>query len=392
MGKPLIWYTVSALKNTGVKEVVVVQGPKREVEEELKKYPSSVTNIRYAVQPEPKGIGDALLCAKTDLHGQFFTLWAHQVDCEDNVKKMIAESKKTGVKTVMLGQKTKTTWLYGIARMEGGYIREIVEKPEVGQEPSNIRIMGTYLLDEKIFSYFEKTKDRGGDFEETLSFYMRENDSRIVELDEEYKSASLKYPWHFFNVNKYLFDKLLTKQSIDKSARIARNATIEGNVAIGKNARILEGAVVKGPCYIGPDSVIGNNSIVRDYCNLEKKAVVGALCEAARVIFQPDVHVHSGYFGDSIFSSGCRAGAGTITANVRLDRKEIAVKTKKESGGVKKIVELNTGLKSLGALIGENTKIGVGAVLMPGIMIGKNCVIGPKAVVKENVENGEKSF
>ena len=131
-------------------------------------------------------------------------------------------------------------------------------------------------------------------------------------IDKDYKAASLKYPWHFFNLNKYLFDKFLTKKIIAKTAWIAKTAVIEGNVIIGDNVKVLEGAVVKGPSYVGPDSVIGNNSIVRDYCNLENKAVVGALCEAARVIFQPDVHVHSGYYGDSIFATGCRSGAGRL--------------------------------------------------------------------------------
>jgi len=51
--------------------------------------------------------------------------------------------------------------------------------------------------------------------------------------------------------------------------------------------------------------------------------------------FQPGVHVHSGYFGDSILDSGCRAGAGTVTANARLDREEIKAQVKREKNGEK---------------------------------------------------------
>ena len=109
---------------------------------------------------------------------------------------------------------------------------------------------------------------------------------------------------------------LLTKKTIAKSAQIAKNAVIEGNVVIGENVKIYEGAVIKGPCYIGDNSIVGNNTVVRDYCDFEADAMVGALCEVARTIFQPDVHIHSGYFGDSILSSGVRVGAGMITANL----------------------------------------------------------------------------
>jgi bifunctional UDP-N-acetylglucosamine pyrophosphorylase/glucosamine-1-phosphate N-acetyltransferase len=225
-------------------------------------------------------------------------------------------------------------------------------------------------------------------FEVAVSAYAKENDSRIVVLDEGYKSISLKYPWHLFKDQKYLYDNLLTKKIIAKSAQVAKSAVIEGNVVIGENVKIYEGAVVKGPCYIGDNSIIGNNSIVRDYCDLENGAMVGALCEVGRTIFQPDVHVHSGYFGDSILASGVRVGAGAITANVRVDRGEISARVKKEKNGEKVLSKIDTGLKSLGTIVGENTKIGVRATIMPARFIGKNSQLGPAAVVMRNVDDG----
>ena len=221
-----------------------------------------------------------------------------------------------------------------------------------------------------------------------LSAYTRENDSRIVVLDKDYKGISLKYPWHLFKVQKYLFDNLLTKKQIAKSAQIAKNVTIEGNVVIGENAKIFEGAAVKGPCYIGDNAVVGNNSIVRDYCDIESDSIVGALSEVTRTVLQSDVHIHSGYFGDSILSSGVRVGAGAITANVRIDRGEISARVKKEKDGVKVLAKVDTGLKSLGTIVGENSKLGVRVTTMPARFIGKNCAIGPSAVVMRNVEDG----
>ena len=388
MGKPLIWYTINSLKNSGIEEVIVIQGPERDVENELKSLPFCIANIKYIVQPKPLGIGDALLCAKNELRGQFFVIWAHQVDCQKNVGALTEKSQKTGAKLVVLGQPTKTPWLYGIARVAGDRISEIVEKPEEGKEPSNIRIVGIYLLEEKLMPYLEKTKDADYVFESALSLYMKDNDARVVVLPEDHKGVSAKYPWHLFNLRDYLFDKFLAKPSIAKSAQIAKNAVIEGSVVIGENARLLEGAVIKGPCYIGDNAVIGNNSIVRDYCNLENNTVVGALCEVTRSIFQPDVHVHSGYFGDSIIDRGTRFGAGAITANVRVDRGEIGALVKKESQGQKKIEKIAVGMKSLGAIVGENTKVGVRCTIMPARFIGKNCTIGPATTVMRNVDDG----
>jgi len=77
-------------------------------------------------------------------------------------------------------------------------------------------------------------------------------------------------------------------------------------------------------------------------------------------------------------------GAGAITANVRIDRGEIKSVVKGE--------KIGTGLKSLGAIVGENTKTGIHCSLMPGVLIGSNCQIGPNSIVFENLENNTIFF
>ncbi len=390
MGKPLIWYTINGLRKAGVKEVIVVQGPKRDVEEELKTLPFCIENIQYVVQPEANGMSGAVMAAKPLIKGQFFVAFAHAVDCQEVVQKMLQKSRETGAKTVLVGQETKDPWLYGVARLEGDRLFEVVEKPEQGKEPSNIKINGIYLFDEKYVVCLQKvlgTTHFNKEFELGVSEYAKENDARIVILDKDYRGISLKYPWHLFKVQKYLFDNLLTKKSIAKSALVAKNAVIDGNVVIDENAKIYEGAVIKGPCYIGDNSIIGNNSVVREYCDIEAGGMVGALSEVTRSIFQPDVHIHSGYIGDSIFDRGVRVGAGAITANIRVDRGEISALVKREKDGVKVPAKISTGLKSLGVIIGKNSKIGARPTFMPARFIGKNCLVGPNQLVMHNLDD-----
>jgi len=336
LGKPLIWYTINGLRKAGVQDIIIVQSPRRDVEEELKGLPSCVENIRYAIQPEANGMSGAMMAAKELIKGQFFVVFAHSVDCHEVCVTMLQKSRDTGAKMVLAGQETKDPWLYGVARLEGDKLFEVIEKPEQGQEPSNIKVNGIYLLDNRYIDYLLKTIGTvhfNKEFEVALSAYAKENDSRIVVLDKDYKGISLKYPWHLFKVQKYLFDNILTKKEIAKSASIAKNAIVEGNVMVGENVKIFEGTVIKGPCYLGDNTVIGNNSIVRDYCDLEAGALVGALCEVTRTVFQPDVHIHSGFVGDSILDSGVRLGAGAITTNVRIDRGELSVLVKKRATG-----------------------------------------------------------
>lgn len=122
--------------------------------------------------------------------------------------------------------------------------------------------------------------------------------------------------------------------------------------------------------------------MIRDYTNLENDVVIGAFAEVTRSVFQNRTHTHSGYFGDSIFGKNCRIGAGTITANVKINREEIKTTVKGE--------KILTGLQSLGCIIGDNTKIGIHTSFMPGVLIGSNCIIGPKSLVKDNLEDNSE--
>lgn len=379
MGKPLIWYTIDGLEKTGIKEIIIVQGKNKDIEEELKNYNFSGLKISYVIQKEPKGMGNALWQARNLLKGQFFLLNAERIDVEEITYNLQLTTYNSKFKTLLFGQKTKNPQLFGMARLKGVRVLEIVEKPKKGKEPSDVKVVGAYLLEPSFFEVYKKVKKYQNDFEEALSEYMKKNYVRMVILKKpEESTLSLKYPWHLFAFERYLFNKSL-KSRIGKSAKIAKNVIIEGNVYVGENTKIFEGAVIKGPCYIGENCAIGNNSLIRDFADLENNVLIGAFAEAARCVFQEDVHTHAGYFGDSIFNRGCRIGAGTITANVKIDRGEIRTVVKGE--------KIGTGLDSLGVIMGENTKSGVHCSFMPGVLIGSDCQIGPNSVVFENIKD-----
>ncbi|PIP22826.1 MAG: hypothetical protein COZ91_02370 [Candidatus Nealsonbacteria bacterium CG_4_8_14_3_um_filter_39_7] len=390
MGKPLVWYTIKGLEKSGFKDIVIVQDLRRDMEEELKEYSFKV-EIKYSTIKGGKGMGDTLWQARSLLGENFLVVNAERVDADEimsNVKVQISNQiQNLKSKTVLFGQKTKTPELFGIFRFENGKAIEIVEKPKKGQEPSDIKAVGVYLLEKSFFDVYENVEKGMYDFESALSVFMKKNsvDVEILKKDEE-DTPSLKYPWHLFAFERYIFGEFL-KKKISKTAKIAKNVVIKGDVFIAENVKIFEGAVINGPCYIGDNCIIGNNSLIREYVNLENDCMVGANVEIARSVFQENVHIHSGYFGDSIFAKGCRVGAGTVTANIRLDRKEIIAKLNIKG----QISNIKTELNSLGIIVGENTKIGINASLMPGKSIGSDCLIGPASIVSENVGNG-KSF
>jgi len=384
MGRPLICYTIEGLRKTGIKEIIIVQSLKKDIEEELKNYKFPNLKIRYVIQPKAKGMGNALWQAQDLIKDNFFLIHAHHFDVDVFAKPMIEKQKKAKAKLILLGKKVDKPWKYGIVGLDNKIkdrVIKLIEQPKRGKEPSNIGIKGIYLLPRDFFQYYEKIKKHMYDFEDTLKLFMKDNDVRIIITEKEV--PTLKFPWELLEANRLLFDKYL-KPKIEKSAKISKNVTIKGKVYIGKNTKIFENVVIKGSCYIGDNSIIGNNDVVREYTNLEDNILIGANAEIKNCIFQENIHTHSGFFGDSIFGRGCRIGAGTITANRRIDRQNIKSVVKGE--------KIDTGLDFLGAIMGENTKTGIHCSLMPGILIGSNCNIGPNSVVFENIEDNTNFY
>lgn len=378
LGKSLIQWTVEGLKQSNIEDILVIQAPNRAIEGELGDGSQLGVKLRYVIQSEPKGMGDALLRTENLIkEDQFFALHAHHFDAAALLAPMRAKADSSGAELILAGQETNAPWEYGVLELKADRALRLIEKPQKGSEPSRMRIIGLYLLPRMFFDTLRKTKAHMYAYEEALQLFMQEHNVRVVMADRE--TPSLKYPWDLFGVSKMLMDAFLTESEISPTAKISKSAIIEGNVHIGDNTKIHENAVIKGPCYIGANCVIGTHALIRDYTNLENEVLIGAHAEVARCIFQEGCTTHSGFFGDSIFGKNCKVGAGTITANVRVDRGEIKPMVKGQ--------KVETHLKHLGAIVGDDTRIGISAMLMPGVLIGANCDIGPGTLVKENVES-----
>ena len=373
-GKTLIEWTIKGLTKSGIKDIIIVQGPKKDIEIEIKnKYPE----VKFIVQKESKGMGNAIMQAENLIKKDFLVLNPNHLNTHHFIDALIQKKQETKANMILLGKATKNPELYGIFELDEDKAKRIVEKPKKKEAPSNLRVLGIYLLSKEFFNYYRHVREHMYAFEDALSLYMKENDVPVARVEEE--TLSLKYPWNLLEIEKQILKQ--KDNYIDKSSSIGKNVIIE-NCYIGKNVKIFENSVLKN-CYIGDNTIVGNFSLVRDSV-IENNCLIGAHSEIAKSIFQEDVHVHSGYIGDSVISAHTRIGAGIITGNVRIDRGEIKTVVKGE--------KINTGLNSFGLVIGENTKLGINVSTMPGILIGNNCVIGPNTLVKENISDNTKYY
>jgi len=149
---------------------------------------------------------------------------------------------------------------------------------------------------------------------------------------------------------------------VARDAVISDKATVIGPAIIGRKTEVRPGAYIRGAVIIGDGAVIGNSTEIKN-----------------AIVFDGVQLPHYNYVGDSILGYRAHLGAGAVISNVRLDRKNITVKN-----GEKKI---ETGLKKMGALIGDLCEIGCNSVICPGSILGKGTMIYPLSTV-----NGVTNF
>jgi len=134
-------------------------------------------------------------------------------------------------------------------------------------------------------------------------------------------------------------------------------------ISIGKGTILEPGVYIQGPCILGKECVIRHGAYLRGGVLAGDRCAVGHSAEIKHSILLDQVNAtHFTYVGDSILGNGVNLGAGVKCANLRLDRKEISIKM--GAGKVK------TGLKKMGAILGDHCQIGCNCVLNPGTIIG----------------------
>ena len=179
----------------------------------------------------------------------------------------------------------------------------------------------------------------------------------------------VKYPWEVLpKISDFIVElgKTLDK---DKFEEIAEN------VWVAKTATVAPTAFIKGPVIIDENAEIRHCAFIRGNAIVGKNAVVGNSTELKNMILFNNVQVpHYNYVGDSILGYKSHMGAGSITSNVKSDKKLVIVKDGE------KLYE--TGLKKFGAMIGDNVEVGCGSILNPGSVIGRNTNIYPLSSVR----------
>ena len=149
---------------------------------------------------------------------------------------------------------------------------------------------------------------------------------------------------------------------------------VSPEVWVHRTAKVAPTAYLGAPCIIGANTEVRHCAFVRGSALVGENCVVGNSTELKNVILFDNVQVpHYNYVGDSILGYKAHMGAGSITSNVKSDKSLVVIHSQPP---------VETGIKKVGAMLGDNVEVGCNSVLNPGTVIGRNSNVYPTSCVR----------
>ena len=149
---------------------------------------------------------------------------------------------------------------------------------------------------------------------------------------------------------------------------------VSPEVWVHNSAKVAPSAYLGAPCIIGAGTEVRHGAFVRGSALVGANCVVGNSVELKNVILFDNVQTpHYNYVGDSILGYKAHMGAGSITSNVKSDKSPVVIHGNSR---------IETGMKKVGAMLGDFAEIGCNSVLNPGTVIGRHSNVYPLSSVR----------
>ena len=175
------------------------------------------------------------------------------------------------------------------------------------------------------------------------------------------------YPWEALKGIKEMVEAL--GKTLDEDY-----IQVSDRVWVHKTAAVAPTAFLGAPCIIGPGTEVRHCAFIRGAALVGANCVVGNSVELKNVILFDGVQVPNyNYVGDSILGHKAHMGAGSVTSNVKSDKTPVVIHGTRE---------IPTGLKKVGAMLGDGVEVGCNSVLNPGTVVGRNASIYPLSCVR----------
>lgn len=400
--RPLISYSVEAMKASGVERILVAAG---EMSERIVNYYRSDDAVEVVRLPQSSGTAHSLaqLLDRIDDEGVMVTYGDTIIDPAD-LRRLASHFQERGTAALLspLGAESSRDWVCCTVR-DGG-LDAIVGHPR-GDVTHRF---AAFALGRETFDY---VRANSGIFtnievgmmppveaylEMSLADFLADGGS-VAACETAGLFLDVDKPWQILTANETVGSALcdaLTANVIGENASIDKSADIEGFVSLGRGSRIGRNVVIRGNVIVGDrttiengaiidgNSVIGDDSLVANYCMIDGGAVIGNRCvvnhcaELSGVIMDTVYLYHyMEFYG--ILGSNTDLGAATVCGTLRFDDGSTVhrVKGRRETPRD----------HANATYLGDYVRTGVNAIIMPGCKVGPYSLIGPGVVLAEDL-------
>lgn len=378
LNKPLIEWTLQALAENGIDEVVVVTSAgsfgsliSKFIENELVAKNTFPIKIDLIIQEQQLGTAHVIQMAKDRFseNEDFLFLYGDDLYGPKNISTVVAAQG-----LAVIGKVVTDPEKWGIFQAdEAGDLLKVVEKPT--EFVGNLANIGCMKLNSRIFNLYDQLEiSVRGEYEITDSLQLLASQEKIAVIAAPDYWIPIGYPWHILEATEYFLtqQKSIIEGEMDesvhqsgslvlpKSSRILADCHLEGNILVGENVVIGPGARIRGSTVVGDNSHIGFSVEV-------KNSVLGI---GVRI-------PHLAYVGDSVIGDDVNIAGGSMIANWRHDDQPIATPIKGQM--------VSTQRKKFGAVIGDHVRLGVNTSVYPGRKIWPNLSTRPGQIVDKDL-------
>lgn len=307
--KPMSQYALEDLKKAGVKEIAIIIGDV--YPEKVKEYYGTGEKfgikITYIYQDSPKGISHAIRLCKDFIGSDKFIVYLGDNVLRKNLVDYTKKFQTSDSDAMILLCKVDDPQRFGVAELEQGKIKKIIEKPK--NTSSNLAVIGIYFLTPKIFDIIDNLKPSWrGELEITDALQMLMDKGNKIEYDTVtgwWKDTGT--PEDIIHANKLVLDSIGTENQF----LIDADSTIKDGIVIGKNTEISRDSFVTSPVIIGknckigpavrlgPYVSVGDNCILKN-CNIENSIIMDDCKISAKTDLSDSIIAHASEIEDHI--------------------------------------------------------------------------------------------
>lgn len=350
-GKPILQYVVEALAQSGIRDIILVVGYRKEqVFDYMGSGEKFGVRITYVSQDKQLGTAHALASAEREIEEEFLLLPG------DNLidAGTIASFARTAPEAVLV-KKVANPTRYGVVNVDQGRVAEIVEKP--GEAIGNVVSTGIYSLTREIFDHIEPELD----LPEALNGMIKTGHV-ITPRETEGTWLDVIYPWDILDLN----DAVLRQVRAHVGGTVETGVSLKGEVQIGKGTVIRSNSYISGPIVIGDGCDIGPNVCILPATSIGHNVVVSPFTEVKNSVIGDDVGIGPGcILQNSVIDRGCNIDGHFSACAGRSD--------------VKLNHELHT--VNIGAMLGEGCRLENGVVARSGVIAGNYSQVRPLKLI-----------